>query len=823
MGPMTPLHLIANLTTYLLDFLAMHADLSSSLSSCCNIASMKKITNSYASWPSLISLLHLSFFFNSWNCFSSSDQVILDCGYAGNSSFNGKTWIGDVNLFPDYYEETRIGRVISNITGKVPENPYATARFFPSSFTYSFPMSPGLKFIRLHFYPTSYTAMDQMSRAEFSVTSGNYTFLNNFSSSVMASILKSPYFTKDFLLNLKKQSLNITFAPSPHVSDAFAFVNGIEIYSMSLKLSDYGVKETSNATSIQDESALEILHRINVGSDSLNEPFWIGLDDQLHIQGSRNGTPIEAYDDHIDYNKSSWTLSEYGAPGDLYSTARTIGGSDEAANVGYNLTWTFPVDSGFKYIVRLHFCEIQLYVTEVKQRVFNVYINNKTVESSLDIVSMAGGPLVAMHRDYIITVSEMKEGRNDLWLALATNTDSKPQLADVILNGVEILKLSDTSNNLAAHAQVENRAKTTLSNIFLGLVLGIVFGICLVSLIVYLVSHWISKRYEKNLGKTSSLNVKSSDHCRQIPLQEIRAATNNFSEALVLGCGGFGKVYEGLLEDGFTKVAVKRKNPESHQGIQEFKTEIELLSTFRHMNIVSLLGYCQEDSELILIYDYMAHGTLRDHLYGTQNPPLSWTQRLKICIGAARGLHYLHTGTEHSIIHRDIKSTNILLDQDWVAKVSDFGLSKVGKTARSFRNQVSSGLKGTFGYLDPEYGRNRTLTRKSDVYSFGVVLFEVLCARPAVNREPNEDDQTNVSLARWAVHCYRSEKVDVLIEPYLRGKIMSECLTTFVDIAVRCLASRQIDRPSISDVLCKLEQALLLQEKADGNIQIKDA
>ncbi|XWS69608.1 hypothetical protein CRYUN_Cryun04dG0193100 [Craigia yunnanensis] len=792
---------------------------------------MKKITNSYTSWPSLVSLLHLSFLFNSRNCLSinsssnsSSDQVILDCGKAGTSSFNGKTWVGDINLFPDYYEETTIGHVISEPTGNVPKSPYSTARFFGSSFTYSFPMSHGLKFIRLHFYPTSYTAKHQISKAEFSVISGNYTLLNNFSPSVMASTLKSPYFTKDYFLNLKKHFLNITFVPSQDASDAFAFVNGIEIYSVSLKLSDYGVKETSSATSIRDEPALEILYRINVGTDSLNEPFWMGLDDQLYIQGSRNGTPIEAYDDHIDYNKSYWTLSEYGAPGNLYSTARTIGGSDEAANVGYNLTWTFPVDSGFKYIVRLHFCEIQLNVTEVNQRVFNVYINNKTVESSLDIVAMAGGPLVAMHKDYIIMVSEAKEQRNGLWLALQTNADSKPKLSDVILNGIEIMKFSDASNNLAAHVQVEKGGKSTIpSNILLGMVLGIVVGICLVSLIVYLVSHWISKRYDKNLGKTSSLIVKSSEHCRQFPLEEIRAATNNFSEALVLGCGGFGKVYEGLLEDGFTKVAVKRKNTESRQGVQEFKTEIELLSTFRHMNIVSLLGYCQEDNELILIYDYMARGNLRDHLYETQNPPLSWTQRLKICIGAARGLHYLHTGTEHSIIHRDIKSTNILLDQDWVAKVSDFGLSKVGKTAGSCGNQVSPGPKGTFGYLDPEYGRNRTLTRKSDVYSFGVVLFEVLCARPAVNREPNEDDQTNVSLARWAVHCYGSEKIDVLIEPYLRGNIMPECLTTFVEIAVRCLASRQKDRPSINDVLCKLEQALLLQEKADVNVQIKDA
>nr|KJB80426.1 hypothetical protein B456_013G096500 [Gossypium raimondii] len=755
---------------------------------------------------------------------TSIDQVILDCGFVGNSSFNGKTWVGDATFFPAYafHARTTIGRVVSNETGEVPVNPYSTARFFPSSFTYSFPMSPGLKFIRLHFYPSSYSGIRKISEAEFSVTAGDYTLLNSFKPSVMATTLKSPFVTKDYFFNLKKPIVNITFAPSLEDSDSFAFVNGIEIYSMPLKLSDYGVNGTSS-------NATEILYRINVGVNSQNEPFWNGLDDQYLQAGSINGTLIEAYDDHIDYNKSPWTLSEYGAPWDLYSKARTIGGSDEAANVGYNLTWTFSIDSGFSYIVRLHFCEIQLFVTEVNQRVFKVYINNKTVESSLDIVAMAGGPLVAMHKDYTITVPESKEGGTELWLALQPNVDSNPKLADVILNGIEIMKLSDTRNNLAAHVlQVENEDRTgsiPTSNIFLGMVIGLVVGISAVSLIVYMLSHRFLLRYNVNVRKASSLISKSSEYCRQFPLGEIKAATNNFSEARLLGYGGFGKVYEGLLDDGITKVAVKRKNPESNQGLQEFKTEVELLSTFRHMNIVSLLGYCEEESELILVYDYMANGTLRDHLYQTQNPPLSWTRRLKICIGAARGLHYLHTGTEHSIIHRDIKSTNILLDQEWVAKVSDFGLSKVGKISGSNRSQISPGPKGTFGYLDPEYGRNRTLTRKSDIYSFGVVLFEVLCARPAVNPEPNEDDQTKVSLARWALHCYGSEKIDVLIEPYLRGKIKSECLVTFVEIAVRCLASRQMDRPSISDVLGKLEQALVLQENAvdDLNVQIKDA
>ncbi|GKV51050.1 hypothetical protein SLEP1_g57726 [Rubroshorea leprosula] len=316
---------------------------------------------------------------------------------------------------------------------------------------------------------------------------------------------------------------------------------------------------------------------------------------------------------------------------------------------------------------------------------------------------------------------------------------------------------------------------------------------------------------EERERKPSAL---SEGLCRQFSLAELKAATNNFHDGLRISGGRFGPVYKGLIDGGSLVVAVKRLSRSFLQGSERFRNEVELLCQLRHQNLVSLLGFCHEKDEGILVYESMTRGSLDRHLFGNADP-LPWKRRLEICIGAARGLHYLHTGAKYAIIHRHVKPDNILLGENWDAKLSDFELSVIGPSSMS-KPKPNALTKetlaaGTLGYLAPECFDHK-LSEKADVYSLGIVLLEVLCGRRVVDHNAEPED---FHLVSRIIKCIKNGCVHEMIDPFLKGKIAPVCLIEYVEIALNCVCLNPNERPSVGEVEVTLELALELQEKTD--------
>ncbi|KAG6627198.1 hypothetical protein CIPAW_15G109700 [Carya illinoinensis] len=306
----------------------------------------------------------------------------------------------------------------------------------------------------------------------------------------------------------------------------------------------------------------------------------------------------------------------------------------------------------------------------------------------------------------------------------------------------------------------------------------------------------------KSSGNDSSGEAPQLKDARRFSYVELRKCTNNFAERNEIGFGAYGKVYRGLLSNGLV-VAIKRAQQGSTQGLLEFKTEIELLSRVHHKNLVGLVGFCFEQGEQILIYEFMPNGTIRDSLSGKSGIYLDWKRRLYIAVGSATGLAYLHEHANPPIIHRDVKSTNILLDENLTAKVADFGLSNLVSDALT--SNVSTQVKGTMGYLDREYYQTQQLTEKSDVYSFGVFMLELLTSkRPIVKGKyivhrvrttMNKDEEVHYGL--WD-----------MIDLSIRDTKNLIGFGKFLEITMKCIEDSPEDRPTMSEVVKALETIL---------------
>ncbi|KAJ0233361.1 receptor-like protein kinase [Hirschfeldia incana] len=747
----------------------------------------------------VIFLLPRHTLFATSSSYTRPEKFYVNCGSDSNINYGGRNFVGDMIPGDNSVSFDSKESEASNQSGP---GIYGTVRIFRRPSSYKFQLdSVGLHFVRLHV--SSRTEL-LTSRFAVSAISGS---THHFKSFPVQNFNETPR-VEEFLLMIDSTKLEIRFVPEPSY---VALVNAIEVFS------------ASNDLEITPESDknLHTIYRLNVGgqkvtpeNDTLGRT-WSSDDDFLYQREAAREVRTSQKP-----NYDSGSVTEFTAPDFVYQTAKAINGSSsELSDMLMNITWSFKVKSKTKHFVRAHFCDVSS-GSQSSDSDFYLYVNGHVRKDANP------SEKIRLVTPFFIDTVDVSDGSGLLNVSVGTK---EPRKVAGFLNGLEVMEFLNKSGS-------DNKSSYKIYIIIGCVAAGLILFLSLL-FAVFLKRRRSKKKKKKKPEEEATIwspvdlyrggssdnrlfdsplrtnrpfdpvhnsPLRSLNLGLKIPFTDIRRATNNFDPQWLIGKGGFGNVYKAIFPDG-SRAAIKRGKTGSGQGILEFQTEIQVLSRIRHKHLVSLKGYCDENSEMILVYEYMEKGTLKEHLYGSGLPSLTWKQRLEICIGAARGLHYLHSGSE-GIIHRDVKSTNILLDENKVAKVADFGLSKLAARDQDPIN-ISMNIKGTFGYLDPEYLQTHIFTEKSDVYAFGVVLLEVLCARPALAHDlPHEE----VNLAEWAMFCLSKGIVDEILDTKLIGQIEASSLRKFMEIVEKCLRDCGEERPSMGDVIWDLEYVLQL-------------
>ncbi|KAJ0705094.1 putative transferase, protein kinase RLK-Pelle-RLCK-VIIa-2 family [Helianthus annuus] len=312
-------------------------------------------------------------------------------------------------------------------------------------------------------------------------------------------------------------------------------------------------------------------------------------------------------------------------------------------------------------------------------------------------------------------------------------------------------------------------------------------------------------------------DILRSTNLKSFSFNVLKTATRSFRPDSVLGEGGFGMVFKGWIDEQNvtaakpgtrTVIAVKILNQNGLQGHREWLTEINYLGQLKHPNLVQLIGYCIEGDKRLLVYEFVSRGSLENHLFKRGCRPLSWSQRLKVALGAAKGLAYLHS-PEANVIYRDFKCSNILIDYEYNAKLSDFGLAKDGPV--DGKSHVTTRVMGTYGYAAPEYMASGHLSERNDIYSFGVVLLEILTGRPCIDKNRPSNEKKLVDFAKPYL---TSRRILQIMDRRIDGQYASDIAMRVATLAKKCLAVRPKDRPTANELVEALEQ---LQEPQKGS------
>ncbi|WJZ96596.1 hypothetical protein VitviT2T_015267 [Vitis vinifera] len=443
------------------------------------------------------------------------------------------------------------------------------------------------------------------------------------------------------------------------------------------------------------------------------------------------------------------------------------------------------------YTVKLHFAEIIFRSNRsfysLGRRIFDVYIQDKLELKDFDIEHAARGVDKTIVKEFKAVVRNKTLEIRFYWAGKGTTALPSRGTYGPLISAISV----ESDFKPPSHGNM----KTLIGA--LGLLLILIFT-------VLGIIWW--KCYFK--GKSPIEELRGLDlQTGFFTLRQIKAATNNFDAANKLGEGGFGSVYKGTLLDG-TIIAVKQLSSKSKQGNREFVNEIGMISGLQHPNLVRLYGCCIEANQLLLVYEYMENNSLARALFGREEfqLKLDWPTRQRICVGIAKGLAFLHEESALKIVHRDIKTNNILLDRDLNPKISDFGLAKLDEEENT---HISTRVAGTIGYMAPEYALWGYLTYKADVYSFGVVALEIVAGKNNMKYRPNED---YFSLLDWAFFLQQKGNLMELVDPKLESDFNKEEVLRMIKISLLCTNPSPALRPTMSAVVNMLEGRAPVQE-----------
>ncbi|CAN6985677.1 unnamed protein product [Brassica oleracea var. botrytis] len=515
----------------------------------------------------------------------------------------------------------------------------------------------------------------------------------------------------------------------------------------------------------------------------------------LHFKNwgiSNTGDFMDDGDENDTYIMST-NITLPGNSSDLYMTARK-----SALSLVY---YAFCLENG-EYNLKLHFMEIQFSDQELYsrlgRRIFDVYVQGKLFLRDFNIRQEANGTLKSIVKE--LKAVNVTDHKLEIWLYWAgKGTTLIPKRG----NYGPLISAISLCHSLEQHCGVEK----TKHHINYPLIFGVTGPLVA---IIFLALGFYAHRKCRQIKKKKERDLRAQGlQTVCFTWRQLQAATNNYDQSNKLGEGGFGSVFKGELSDG-TIIAVKQLSSKSCQGNREFVNEIGMISGLNHPNLVKLYGCCVEKDQLLLVYEYMENNSLALVLSGRSSLKLDWSARKKICVGLARGLEFLHEGAAIRMIHRDIKTPNVLLDADLNAKISDFGLARLHEEEHT---HISTKVAGTIGYMAPEYALMGHLTEKADVYSFGVVAMEIVSGKSNTTQKGSDD---NAPLIKWAMTLQQKGDIMEIVDPKLEGEFNSLEAERMIKVALVCTNATPSLRPLMSEAVKMLEGEMEIPQIMSG-------